>query len=315
MINPMNQPVPAPGSATGRTTWAKPAVRRVVLLVPGSIRSRVHLGLLSLYRSLRSQPTPPVVAVGWPLEVQYRTVSRNNYLCDLPVSLLQHTDLVMTWVETLRIHNDRGAQAARHHLAEWFSATAPTTVADVMDLAATTPYLAGDPATATFPWSDRSPWQVREDRRGCMTTEAGENGVASWDLADGWRSFGPASDRLLDLELGRLTRTYDSISRNGFDQSHGTLLGRVFQRDDDIVVMPFHGWHRIAALLTLGADTLPMRFSRQEPVVRRSDAAWWPNVVNGLFTVDQARHVFDRHFLVMSLDAECYRDLGPIHTY
>lgn len=315
MISPMNQPVPARGSVIWRTTWAKHALRRAALLVPGSIRSRVRLGLLSLYRQLGLQPTPPVVAVDSPLEVQYRTVSRNHYLCDVPVSSLQHTDLVMTWVETLRIHNDHGAQAARHHLADWFSATAPATVGDVLGLPATTPYLAGDPVTATFPWSDRSPHEVLQDRHICMTTEAAENGLSSWDLADGWRSFGPATDRLVDLELNRLTRTYDSISRNGFDQSHGTLLGRVFQRDDDIVIMPFHGWHRIACLLTLGAHTLPMRFSRQEPVVRRSDAAWWPNVVNGLFTVDQARHVFDRHFLVMSLDAESYRDIGPIHTY
>lgn len=315
MISPVNQPVPAQGSVNWRMTWAQRAAQRAALLVPSFIRSRIRLGLLSLCRLFEIQPPPTVVEVDSPLEVQYRTVSRNHYLCDVPISSLQHTDLVMVWVATLRIHNDHGAPAARQYLDDWFSAMAPRTVGDVLGLPATTPYLAGHPVTATYPWSDRSPREARQDRHVCMTTEAAENGLASWNLADGWRSFGPASDRLLDLELGRLIRTYDSISRNGFDQSHSTLLGRVFQRDDDIVIMPFHGWHRIACLLTLGAQTLPMRFSREEPVVRRSEAAWWPNVVNGLFTVHQARHVFDRHFLVMSLDTESYRDLGPIHTY
>lgn len=268
-----------------------------------------------LYRNLSPPPAPPVIPVMSPLEVQYRTSSRPHYMCDVPVSSLQHSDLVATWVAALQLYGEHGVPAARQHLADWFSTTAPSTVGDVMGLAATTPYLAGDPVTATFPWSDRSPQQVRQDRHSCMTTEAVENGLKSWDLADGWRSFGPASDRMLDLEMGRLTRTYDSISRNGFNQTHGTLLGRVFQWDDDILIMPFHGWHRIAALLTLGWKTVPMRFSRQEPVVRRSDAMWWPNVANGLFSTDQALHVFDRHFVALSLDASTTRATGPIHTY
>jgi hypothetical protein len=188
-------------------------------------------------------------------------------------------------------------------------------VGDVVGLPATTPFLAGDPLTSTYPWSDKSPNQARAERQYIMTTEARENGFDTWDLRDGWRSFGPVSDRLIDLELNRLTRTYDSIAHHGFDASAGVMLGRVRLWGDDILVSPFHGWHRTAVLLTLGAQSIPMRFSHHEPVVRRNEVALWPNVVNGLFTVDEALQVFDRHFVALSLDGRPGGTAGPMHTF
>lgn len=184
-------------------------------------------------RDLLSPPhEPPVIPIGSPVEAAYYRNADRHYICDVPVGSVQFTDLVATWVETLQRYRDEGTDAARQHLGAWFTSTAPHTVADVVGLEPTTPYLRGDPLTTTYPWSDRSPAEALADRRRVMTTEAGANGFPSWDLADGWRSFGPASEALVHLEVGRLTGIYDSVVRHGFDHRKGVILGRVRIADD-----------------------------------------------------------------------------------
>lgn len=253
-----------------------------------------------------------MVPIGSPLEASYRKATHRRYVCDVPTSQLQFHSLMAAWVGTLRTYRDRGTNAARHELANWFASTAPTTVADVLGLAPSAPWLDGNPLEATFPWIDRSPQGALADRRHVMDKEARENGLDAWNLADGWRSFGPVSDRLVDLELTRLACTHDSIANNGFDRATGTILGRVRVSGDALMVLPVGGWHRTAALLALGASTIPMQFSPTVPVVRRHEVAWWPNVANGLFTVDQALAVFDHQFVYL---ADGATQSQTIHTY
>ncbi|MCK5196877.1 MAG: hypothetical protein KAR21_00915, partial [Spirochaetales bacterium] len=53
------------------------------------------------------------------------------------------------------------------------------------------------------------------------------------------------------------------------------------------------GNHRVMALGSLGYQEFPARI---EGIVYRRDAAIWPNVINGTYSPDYARQVFDRIF-------------------
>jgi hypothetical protein len=53
------------------------------------------------------------------------------------------------------------------------------------------------------------------------------------------------------------------------------------------------GQHRFAMAGAVGLDTVPARVLG---VVRREDARYWPQVVNGTFSIAGAEQVFDRIF-------------------
>ena len=95
--------------------------------------------------------------------------------------------------------------------------------------------------------------------------------------------------RFVDLVL--------SIEKNGYkrdDSPDGDIGATVLLKEDGSWRwIAEAGNHRAMALGSLGYQEFPARI---EGIVYRRDAAIWPNVINGTYSPDYARQVFDRIF-------------------
>ena len=95
--------------------------------------------------------------------------------------------------------------------------------------------------------------------------------------------------RFVDLVL--------SIEKNGYkrdDSPDGDISVTVLLKEDGSWRWTTEaGNHRAMALGSLGYQEFPARI---EGIVYRRDAAIWPNVMNGTYSPDYARQVFDRIF-------------------
>jgi hypothetical protein len=120
-------------------------------------------------------------------------------------------------------------------------------------------------------------------------------GVRGQNIA-GTLTFGPVSRSFGEITFKRLTKVFDSIRAQGFRPAAGgePMRTGVLARLDEWVLVVHSGKHRAAACAAARCKEIPVVL---EPlVIRREDAASWPNVRAGLFTIGQARTVFDRWF-------------------
>ena len=143
-----------------------------------------------------------------------------------------------------------------------------------------------------LPWAHRTPSEALKRRQKMMKTEAKSVGF-SYEHSDGWKGFGPVSERIVSMESKRLSYIYESILENGYIEDYGYIGGQLFMDNGTYYVTPKDGWHRTAVLKVLGYDTIPMRFKKSWLPVRRSEVKLWPNVQNGWFSVKEALTVLD----------------------
>jgi len=90
---------------------------------------------------------------------------------------------------------------------------------------------------------------------------------------------------------------YKSIKENGYNRDNGPsgdITANIFSRGDDwIWVTGGDGNHRTIIVAALDFKEIPVRVTG---IIRREDAGSWPNVIRGLYTEEEALHVFDRIF-------------------
>lgn len=234
----------------------------------------------------------------------------DRFVVDVPIDMIVPTRMMRAWCEVLRAYETRGEAAGRDVLRAYFANLQPVDVAEYLRLSARLAWRREHPLSYVYPWEETLPQVRMEERIRLMRAEAEQNGL-HWQASDGWKGFGPVSERLLDMELGRLTRTFDSIRQRGFEEDQGQLLGRVFCAGNTQMVQPQLGWHRMAACLAVGMTTVPMMFDRRHPVVRREDAHDWPQVRRGLFSFEEAVQVFDDRFAA-SGGERSHREASPL---
>jgi hypothetical protein len=112
----------------------------------------------------------------------------------------------------------------------------------------------------------------------------------------GTLTFGPVSRAFGEITFKRLAKVFDSIRAHGFRPAPGGehMRASLLVRDGEWRLVVHSGKHRAAACAAAGCQEIPVVL---EPLmIRRDDAASWPNVQAGLFTAEQARKVFDRWF-------------------
>lgn len=229
-----------------------------------------------------------------PLEAAYRT-RLNRYIVDVPIDMIVPTRLILVWIAVLKAYEANGRDAARDILRTYFEHQQPVNAAQFLKLPPCKEWHHGHPLSYVYPWEDMTPNVKQDFRINLMRIEAGQNGL-QWQESDGWKGFGPVSERLIGLEVERLTRTFDSIRKNGLVERHGHVLGTLFCAGNLQMVQPRRGWHRVAVYMTLGMQNIPVMFDRRHVVVRLEDAESWPNVRRGLFSLDEAVKVFDDRF-------------------
>lgn len=118
--------------------------------------------------------------------------------------------------------------------------------------------------------------------------------------------FGPVSDQELFVEAHRLDSLQRSIIKKGFLRKHGEGWGRMpisghvlLHTNGDFRIIILSGNHRVAVLVHCGWKLVPIVIWGRadiEPPVRLSDLEEWPGVVDGRFTPQTARAIFEAFF-------------------
>lgn len=181
-------------------------------------------------------------------------------------------------------------------LSTYYEHVCPTAAIDTVDLAETdAPGLRGVPAFShLLPWSAQDVSEITRGRAKSIRLEGIQNGVLS-SIEQGVTSFGPVDEAKLTLEVERLCGLIDSVRSRGFlpHQSESPMKVAALRRDGVNRWMIESGQHRFAMAAALGVAAVPAMVLR---VIRREDAPYWPQVVNGTFTRKGAEKVFDRMF-------------------
>lgn len=114
----------------------------------------------------------------------------------------------------------------------------------------------------------------------------------------GIQQFGPVSDEKGELEFNRIIELTQSIKQNGYKRSGRTdndITAVVLVHGDNYKYVIHGGTHRAAVLTALDYQSLPIRIAPSviPAFVYRNEVEYWAQVKNGLYTVDQALHIFD----------------------
>lgn len=147
-----------------------------------------------------------------------------------------------------------------------------------------------------FPWQNQTPeGRYKSIVNNALTDSA--KGGESLDISHGWKSLGPISNDLLDIEAERLLSVWKSLQSRGFIVQRPGLNTRV-----TVLATAGKGWvwtitnggqHRVAAASALSIPNIPIFIER---IVRREDVSHWPRVRSGQISEDDALRVFDLIF-------------------
>lgn len=204
------------------------------------------------------------------------------------------------FVETLLAHRAGKCQEyAGSALEAYFTRWQPKNASDVLGLMgrdAPPGLREAEPLAYVMPWSGGCPLQALENRARMIDAShrrAGERTARS----EGWKGWGPVSERVGHLEFERLLRVLRSIETRGYQRTSardGDIGALVLTTGTQSRFLISPGHHRAAALAAIGFATAPVRLF--PVVVRREDVSEWPAVRGGLFAEDGALAVFDRIF-------------------
>jgi hypothetical protein len=169
------------------------------------------------------------------------------------------------------------------------------------DLGPVSDGLRRQPAYAFLPpWSAKGPAETLASQRASEEAEdraaARRYGLpAALEVELGSNNHGPVHPLKGEIEYRRLVEVYHSLERRGYDRSHGDIGVISLRRGEDSLFLVEHGYHRLAAMRVLGAETIPAGF-RQPDVVDVADAPYWPQVRRGVWTLENARRYIDHLF-------------------
>lgn len=146
------------------------------------------------------------------------------------------------------------------------------------------------PYSFTYPWSPLGPREVREKKLAYHSNENKRFGFKSQESLD----LSGTSDEKVRIETSRLLEVYHQIKTRGFKPQYPDSLGcYVLKQEEDYKWFVQGGQHRAAVLAALGFDKIPVHVRQ---IIRREEAAFWPNVLSGLYSEKKALTIFDAMF-------------------
>ncbi len=190
--------------------------------------------------------------------------------------------------------SDREARVSRY-LRNFYSEFTPKDFSELLGL----PLDASPGPAKVAPWAGAFPWEpssqdgsLRKGPNEVSLFEGLSNGLKT-TIEDGWTWCGPATEKKVSLETRRMTRLIENLNREGYRRTNlgdGDIRGVILARStDEWVWQSTTGQHRAAALSALGFAEVPIRIST---IVWESDAAHWPRVLSGDYSVGDALDVF-----------------------
>lgn len=119
-------------------------------------------------------------------------------------------------------------------------------------------------------------------------------------LEEGNQHYGPNSKTFIRKEFKRLIHVYEKLKAEGYQptQNHdGFVKGYFLKKGNDYRFLITGGQHRIAAMATLGYESILARIPpRRKRVIDLEDREEWDQVVNGTYSPELASHVFHMYF-------------------
>ncbi|TVP45512.1 MAG: hypothetical protein EA345_14120 [Halomonas sp.] len=181
-------------------------------------------------------------------------------------------------------------------LEKYYATVQPTTGADKLgiDNASLRTY---PPLHVDAPWRNPPGEAVYQRRARTVRREAQVYGK-SLALSDGWRTYGPMTDSMGQLEFQRLMSVTRSIIEVGYDtlDPFNHINAWLLVADDgNWSVWIMDGLHRTCVLGALNFLEIPILIQGVN-IINRADADDWPAVQQGALTAEEARQVFDRIF-------------------
>ena len=182
-------------------------------------------------------------------------------------------------------------------LEAYYQQCQPSTASDVLGVHSDdAPGFSTLPAFAyVVPWEGTDPEEMITKRRSWMAADARQFDQ-QLTLHDGFAAFGPVTPAKGSLEVERLNVLYESIAARGFkrhDSSDGDVEGRLLTDGSGRWAVKIgRGQHRVAVAAALGMTSVPVRVTSLP--VKREEARYWPQVVDGRISPGGAQSVFDR---------------------
>lgn len=195
---------------------------------------------------------------------------------------------------------EQGDEAARSSiegiLRAYYERVCPTSAAEVLGVSAEeAPGLGGvGPHSQLLPWTGTSLGEEIQRFQRIARFEGLQNGFVT-HVRDGLTSFGPVRPAKLTLEVARLYRLVASVKSRGFIRfdRRSPLEVAAIRSGNQYKWVINSGQHRFAMAAALEIGSVPAIVTE---VIRREDAAHWPQVVSGVFSERGALSVFDRMF-------------------
>lgn len=111
----------------------------------------------------------------------------------------------------------------------------------------------------------------------------------------GYDYFGPISKALGEYRFKKHCRVARQIVDVGFDPADHLVDVQLLVGDGAWALLVRDGKHRTTGLAAIGVQKVRVSLPGAYPVIRRDEVAVWPGVHAGLYSVEQALEVFDRH--------------------
>ena len=233
-----------------------------------------------------------------------------NFLININAAKIMESPLLKIWVETLILREKEGENEALNkresflHLKNYFSINQPKNVSELIGFGLeeanehNIDYFKSHPLCAVYPWDDKHPKTCHYFAIANMKTEFELNGGGTYQKEDGWKAFGPSSERLITVEYNRLVKVFDSIKENGYKEGMGFPSATIYLNEDNYLLELQGAWHRTAAMLALNYEFIPVIVSKlSTKVIKRNELKLWHQVKERLYTENQALSLFDKVFL------------------
>jgi hypothetical protein len=147
------------------------------------------------------------------------------------------------------------------------------------------------------PWMVGTPEELRASVRAWTTRGAQQHGLGDYDPdRDGTPYHGPVSQRLGQVEVGRLRSAHAALREGGYDRRCGDSRFYLVRRGRELRAVKFgSGYHRTAAAAALGHDAVPAQL-REPLAVDVDDVDDWPQVRSGMWSREAALRYVDHLF-------------------
>lgn len=205
------------------------------------------------------------------------------------VGLLNDINSIESYKEMFQVFEQYYNIICVKHAAQWFGLNVNSKFNEVK------------PWGAVFPWRARSIDSYQHAYENAAINENLSCNINS-GIELGWLFNGPVSEIKIDIEVKRMIYVIKQILLNGYQRNDG-LEG---DANATILVNNNNEWrwiltggnHRASASSAIGLKQIPIRINL---VIRRDEVAFWPHVINGNFTIQEALSIFDSYYFAKPL--------------